>query len=72
MRQEEAFRRLDPVDISQVELVSSSPVFDELRRAIVAKSPDTDVPWQNDTESFRFQRGPRYRRPRAGRRSHGA
>lgn len=63
MRQEEAFRRLDPVDISQVELVSSSPVFDELRRAIVAKSPDTDVPWQNDTESFRFQRGPRYRRP---------
>jgi hypothetical protein len=62
MRREDTFRRLDPVDIAQVEHVSSSPVFEELRRAIVAKSPDTDMSRQSDPESFRLQRRPRYRR----------
>ena len=62
MRTEAAFRRLDPVDISEVERVSSGPVFEALLQDIVAES--RGAPGLSDEVGARLRLGddPRYRR----------
>jgi hypothetical protein len=63
VRTSTAFRRLDPIDKTEVERVSSRPVFDELRQHIMEVSPHGDVPPHVEASSLRLHFTPRYRRP---------
>ena len=63
MRLEGTFRRLDPVDTSKVEVVSSSRVFDDLRREIMFDNESASDPHDTYANSLRPHTHPRYRRP---------
>ena len=59
MRRLSELRRLDPVDVSQVEAITSRPVFDELRRATIAL--DRGEPTAHVVGSCTVRRLPRRR-----------
>jgi photosystem II stability/assembly factor-like uncharacterized protein len=63
MKQAAAFTRLDPVDESEVERVSSSPIFDDLRSDIVAMPSDVARLPNLETASLTLRGHPRHVRP---------
>jgi len=63
MRTNAAFRRLDPIDSSEVERLSSRPVFGELARQITHGSPSTGGSTAVEPTSHRLHVTPLYRRP---------
>ena len=63
MRRSAVFARLDPIDTSAVERVSSSPIFDELQRAIMATPPEEMESADDGGPSLRLHNRPRYVRP---------
>src|SRR5580704_15113239 len=63
MRRSTTLGRLDPVDMSGVEQVSSSSVFEELRLEIVAMEPETHETASGAGTSRRIHLQPRQLRP---------
>ena len=63
MKRTAAFARLDPIDAQQVERVSSSPVFEELRSDIVATPHGVHGPFDDGADSLELHDNPRHLRP---------
>ena len=63
MKRTVAFTRLDPVDVSELEHIASSPIFEELQSDIMATPRGTDGPVNDGAESIRLYRHPNHLRP---------
>ena len=63
MKRTVAFTWLDPVDVSELEHIASSPIFEELQSDIMATPRGTDGPVNDGAESIRLYRHPNHLRP---------
>jgi photosystem II stability/assembly factor-like uncharacterized protein len=63
MKRTAAFSQLDPVDVQEVERVSSSPVFEDLRSDIVATPHGLQGSFDDDADSLGLHHRPRHLRP---------
>jgi photosystem II stability/assembly factor-like uncharacterized protein len=66
MRRDAAFRRLDPVDITEVAHISSSRVFDDLRREIMRDAEPVTGSWGADASPLGLRNQSRHRRTSIG------